>query len=258
MKAIIITALITFLLTGSIQAQKNLQDVVYLKNGSILRGKIIDSITDQKIKLLMADGSQLVFTINEIEKIAREKPVVAYDKRSGNLVPVRDTPPDKEFTEGYTARLEFGNGLTAGRVSPGIMRMKINFIHGYRINPYLAVAGGTGLNVYPGSDDPLLIPLYADLRVYALRKRTTPYFGLALGYFFKVFGDESSFRGTGLLCNPCLGVCTRTRGKKSVYIGLEYELKSEEWYTYYSYDYRQYTTETVYGQSIRFNFGFTF
>jgi hypothetical protein len=48
-------------------------DVVYLKNGSIIRGIIVEQIPDVSIKIKTADGSLFVFKMSEIEKITKEE-----------------------------------------------------------------------------------------------------------------------------------------------------------------------------------------
>ncbi len=49
--------LVTVLVTAQ---QKNLIDVVYLKNGSIIRGIIIEQIPNTTIKLKTSDGMKLL------------------------------------------------------------------------------------------------------------------------------------------------------------------------------------------------------
>jgi len=53
-------------------AQQNYQDVVYLKNGSIIRGVIIEQIPNKSIKIETADKSVFVYLIDEIEKLTKE------------------------------------------------------------------------------------------------------------------------------------------------------------------------------------------
>lgn len=53
-------------------AQSNLIDVVYLKNGSIIRGIIIEQVPGHAVKLQTADGSLFVFESSEITKMTRE------------------------------------------------------------------------------------------------------------------------------------------------------------------------------------------
>lgn len=69
--ALLLFALITTLSFG----QSNYQDVVYLKNGSIIRGVIIEQVPNKSIKIETADRSVFVYQIDEIEKIAKEEKV---------------------------------------------------------------------------------------------------------------------------------------------------------------------------------------
>jgi len=60
------------LLIVSAVAQEHLQDVVYLKNGSIIRGMIIELIPNKSIKIKMVDNSLFVFQMDEIERLTKE------------------------------------------------------------------------------------------------------------------------------------------------------------------------------------------
>ena len=44
-------------------------DVVYLKNGSIIRGMVVETIPNETIKIRTADGSIFVYSLDEVEKI---------------------------------------------------------------------------------------------------------------------------------------------------------------------------------------------
>lgn len=49
--------------------QSEYNDVVYLKNGSVIYGKIIERVPDEGLTIMTADGSKFVFTTTEIEKM---------------------------------------------------------------------------------------------------------------------------------------------------------------------------------------------
>lgn len=53
-------------------AQGKQQDIVYLKNGSIIRGTIIELIPNKTVKITTSDNSLFVFQMDEIEKISKE------------------------------------------------------------------------------------------------------------------------------------------------------------------------------------------
>jgi hypothetical protein len=60
-------------LPSVIIAQNNWQDVVYLKNGSIIRGMIVEQIPNVSLKIQTTDRSIFVFNFNEIAKITKEE-----------------------------------------------------------------------------------------------------------------------------------------------------------------------------------------
>ncbi len=49
------------------------KDVVYLKNGSIIKGEILQVVPNEKIKLKTADGSIFVFKMEEVLKVDKEE-----------------------------------------------------------------------------------------------------------------------------------------------------------------------------------------
>ena len=51
---------------------KTLQDVIYLKNGSIIRGTIIEQVPNVSIKIQTKDGNVFVYKMEEVEKMTKE------------------------------------------------------------------------------------------------------------------------------------------------------------------------------------------
>ena len=51
------------------------QDVVYLKNGGIIRGMIIEQVPNVTLKIQTRDGSVFVYKFEEISKITKEKSI---------------------------------------------------------------------------------------------------------------------------------------------------------------------------------------
>ena len=60
-------------------------DVVYLKNGSVVRGTIVEQVPNESIKIETADGSVFVFKMSEVEKIVREP--ASSSRGTGRAVP---------------------------------------------------------------------------------------------------------------------------------------------------------------------------
>ena len=80
-----IFVLIAILFAGlSMYAQNNTQDVVYLKNGGILKGVIIEQVPGVSLKIQTADGSVFVYPIEEVEKMAKETPTVQSQQQTNS------------------------------------------------------------------------------------------------------------------------------------------------------------------------------
>ena len=72
MKKILSLVALMLLFTGFAMAQRNMQDVVYLKNGGIIRGLIIEQMPGVSLKIQTSDGSVFVYKMEEIEKMTKE------------------------------------------------------------------------------------------------------------------------------------------------------------------------------------------
>jgi len=82
-------------------AQDQVQDAVYLKNGSIIRGEITEVIPSKEVRIQTNDGSLFVYDINEVESVqmkeadtaitqqeeslSEEKPIDERNKWTGNV-----------------------------------------------------------------------------------------------------------------------------------------------------------------------------
>lgn len=76
-----LTLLLFAIITTFSFAQGNYQEVVYLKNGSIIRGVIIEQVPNKIIKIQTADKSVYVYRMDEIEKITKE---IIGNEKNGN------------------------------------------------------------------------------------------------------------------------------------------------------------------------------
>ena len=53
-------------------AQSNMREVVYLKNGSVIKGVILEQVPNESIKVQTADGSVFVYPMADVERITKE------------------------------------------------------------------------------------------------------------------------------------------------------------------------------------------
>lgn len=104
--------------------QNNYQDVVYLKDGSIIRGIIIEQVPNKSIKIETADKSVFVYRMDEIEKMTKEQ--IQLEKPDSN--------DDSERRKGYigltiAASIPVGDFASelSGNANTGVHLNLVNF-----------------------------------------------------------------------------------------------------------------------------------
>ena len=78
---ILLTCLTAFVVTSPAFAQQ-MEDVVHLKNGGLVRGTIIEQIPGESLKIQTRDGNVFVYTMDEIAKMSKE-PVMEMGRQIG-------------------------------------------------------------------------------------------------------------------------------------------------------------------------------
>ena len=220
---------------GVVSAQ-NYQEVVYLKNGSVVRGVIIEQIPNQRLKIQTSDGNIFVYTFSEVEKITKERMAVAagqsytndytYQEKVTKEPRVKSSSNDAFLpTPCYKGFFDFGYTVGVGEDGEG--RVTMSTTHGAQINPHFFMGVGLGFNYFHLSEC-WNLPIYADFRANFLKGKITPFIDFRIGYSV---GDAS-----GLYFSPSLG-CNFGFGNKSGFsISLGYEYQKADFYYYY-YDY---------------------
>lgn len=228
-------------------AQESYQEVVYLKNGSIIRGMIIEQIPNKTIKIQTADRSVFVYQMDEVEKITKELNQAQIPARK-----VKD-----RSSRGYMLLVENSAGFGTGTY--GMNMEKISVINGYRFNPYISLGGGTGLRF--GSNDyfdNVYLPLFADFRVNFINRKVTPYASANLGLAFNLSDEEDD--EPQAFFNPTIGVKFNFTKRMGLSLGIGLDLQTISYHEYYSYnnynDYYDFSYDV--SETICFNIGFTF
>lgn len=67
----LVTFVMVFAMATTVSAQQ-MEDVVYLDNGGIVRGTILEQIPDKSLKIKRRDGKEFKYRIHEIVRISRE------------------------------------------------------------------------------------------------------------------------------------------------------------------------------------------
>lgn len=238
-----IALLILIFITISSIAQTNYQDVVYLKNGSIIRGIIIEQIINKSIKIETADKNVFVFTLDEIEKITKEQVKTNEEKSQSN----------SGDNKGNITTIDFGYQIGVGQY--GIDRLRLNITNAYQFNSYFSLGGGIGLRYY--SDyEASLVPIFLNLKTNLTEANVKPYIQVLAGYSFDASND---WNGVGLLINPELGLSFKTGKKTNINLGVGYEMQQMDFVsvTYYR-GWPSYTVTKENSGAISINLGVTF
>ena len=168
--------LILFMAIGAVASfGQDKMDVVYLKDGRVIRGSIIKPLDASGVQIMTTESDVYTFTADEVSRVAREE--ISHDNIK-NKVFVHDG-------EGFTNITYLGYGFGIGTV--GDERavdndedyFAIHTINGYHLTRSLSLGVGVGVEWY---GDYELVPLYADLRVYPSLTEWAPFFYGNLGY----------------------------------------------------------------------------
>lgn len=252
-------------IAAAVQAQ-NYQDVVYLKNGSIVRGVIVEQQPNVLLKVKTGDGSLFVFQMAEVEKMTKEEIV---DRRYRNSDAfLYDSRPYKKRTytddmHGYCGFVEVGTIVNFRASGIIIARggFSVSTSHGYRFNPHLFFGGGLALD-YHSAGARLFIPVFVDFRTDFLDRNISPVFDVKVGY--SLGSKTSETVNPGVYFNPSFGVRFGLNHRASLAVMLGYNMQQqvygEEYYEYYSNESYHYHYGNYYllrhGLSLRIGVGF--
>lgn len=157
---------IAMMLIASIGAfSQDFREVVYLKNGNVVKGDIIEFQPDKSLKIETVDGGVISFDYIEVDKIVRSNDAEATDSANSEF---------KKHYRGFVS----AEG-TVGKVSG----VKLTTTHGWQLNKKLFLGLGTG--IFKGTENygaHTSFPLFANFRVDFLDKRFSPFADLRTGY----------------------------------------------------------------------------
>lgn len=232
-------------------AQENMEDVVYLKNGSVIRGVIIEQVPNVSLKIQTADRNVFVFRIEEVEKITKEvKPGKSRQQKSDEEVRGFDNADIKQSGYSLIAELVMAVGYDdfAEKASFGVQ-----VINGYQVNPNFNVGLGVGLNQHFAGT--AYTPVFVDLRVNFLRKRVTPFVDLAGGWAFGLVPDKDE---GGLYANPAFGVKFFVSPKTAMQLSLGFRYQETTLWDHYSNNYYGWNGKPPNLNAVNLKFGVTF
>ncbi len=208
MRTILLTTFLA-LICFTAFSQKNMDDVVYLKNGSKVKGTIIQLYPDSIVQIKQLDGSMWFFLMKDISLIAKED----------NIKPRHLITDGKGFQLGVEAGFLIGTGGVEKNSPFGI-----HAIGSYRIIPNFAAGLGAGLEFLNHT----LLPIYIDMRYYMNKKFYSPYLFVQGGVILPLDKEYNIEWNTtykakpGYMINPGIGILFPMNEKTALSISFSY------------------------------------
>ena len=214
--------LITFLLTGFTQpifSQELQEDVVYMNNGSFLRGKIVEMHPGQSLRLVYGGKDTISINMSDVKLIRKE-----------------DVPemPNVKFengvkTWGYTCIFElgYGQGLLEGfewkkDTAESQYAITLSVFNGIILSPYIYLGIGTGIELWRLKK---FIPIYLDFRSNLFKSANTPFLYVNAGYSPGWDGAEKRPDFGGAMAGIGAGAKIRLSKKQLITLSLGYRFQ---------------------------------
>jgi hypothetical protein len=170
--------LTTILLCSNLVAQTGkTEDVVYLKNESVMRGKITER-TSERVKIQTIDGNIYVFSMTEVEKITSEKRFGSFQYKN----------------KGFAHFTELGPLIAGKTTIEGVTTAAFSFqtVNGYKFSKPAFLGVGIGADLYATQT---IIPVFGSFRGdFSTGGAVIPFYFADAGYGINI--TQNSNNGT--------------------------------------------------------------
>ncbi len=234
MKSKLTVFLLVFLCSFAAWSQTKTEDVVYLKNGSIIRGNIVEQKIGESLKIELLGGSVFVFQQTEIDSIKKEAALNQKNYRNKQNYTIRE----KGFRNMTEMSLICGFGTNDNNYygyNPNDYGFSLQTVNGYKWSRWIYTGAGIGIDRFITYKQ-TFAPFYFRASSEFLKKRITPYAFADIGYAHMLqsrgYDDftQNKNRG-GLYFASGGGVRFYTRSHTSVSLSVSYRRyhSSSEW-----------------------------
>ncbi len=207
-KKIFLFGLFIFSAIAMMAQEKQSAKVVYLKDGSYIRGTVLQDWDDGSLQLQLFDGSEIFLHNDLISHVKKETGRTNYlqsgfnQSSKGMYYGVH-----MNFYGANKARMEWNP--VARRYGAGAQ-----VVAGYRFNRFIGVGLGVGFDGYGD----YFVPVSFEVRGFPLKKRFSPIYACQVGYGIPAGGEPDPNeqyvdieREGGLMVYPSLGMRFETR-----------------------------------------------
>ncbi len=198
----------------AVNTKKPMEDVVYLKNGAIIRGIIIEQVPNKTLEIKSNDNNYLIFNMNEVLKITKENKFAdpTEYKKKGFL-----TINELGFGFGINTINTYHGSVDIAKQNPIIGLRSIN---GYQLNEHFSFGLGIGFEaILDGTKKGALMPLVIDTRINFWKGKFSPVLDLNGGYSV---GFQYS---SGIAANPSIGMKLYLTNKIAYLFNIGYKVQ---------------------------------
>ncbi len=219
-------------------AQQATYDVVYLRDGSVLRGNILRFDPNKEIEIQLMNGTVLVYPGRKVEEIAQvpylsEEQPTADSSAVDTVVKITaktnaSVPPSVINNVKHLPSIALEEGLwlmvSAGHFTPNNpdFGVFVDGLVGYRPHPCVMMGVNVGVALRGDFDNFHFGPI---VRANLMKKPFTPYVEFAVGYGYVRYNGyrypEHTENG-GLFLRPSVGVQLSSRRKTHFFIALDW------------------------------------
>jgi hypothetical protein len=231
------------------QTTSTLEDVVYLKNGGVMRGTIVEQIPNKSLKIQTVDRNIFVYKFDEIERISKENIPIETPKNSQTINNYKShgfiNISEILYCQGFGLITYDGTQTYGNNTSHSFGFRTVN---GIQINNHLSIGIGVGIDKY---DIDTHIPITIDVRYSFINGKLSPTFNSNFGYSF---GLDNAISGVEI--NPSIGIRSYISQKNAYFFNIGYKWSIQQ----YVPDSYQYTNESysLYSGYISISTGFSF
>ena len=158
------------------------EDVIYLKNGSIIRGEIIHQEVRGTIKIQLREGTEMTFNTSEVEKITREPAKFSNIKVKLHKRYLPIIYRERKLYQMISFGLAINETQNSANATP-----VLHYRTMYHLNRWINAGLGTGIDPYEGG---LIIPVYGEIHGEPFRRQISPYYFAKGGYGIGANGSD--------------------------------------------------------------------
>lgn len=222
MKNLLLCLFLLLIGTGNVSAQDNdtaqTVSVVYFKDGSVMRGTVLEQIPDEYVKIRITGGSVLTVQMSEVERIKSDASLYTFHPDGSNS-------KTRGFYHGFNVQGTFGNPNNGEFDRRLLLGAGVQYSAGKQFNRCLSLGGGVGLEMY----NRVFADIFVQVRGFLPLGKVTPVLAADAGYGAPVLLQNAGNRNAqirgGWSLRPSIGLRIATRGRADLLVDAGYQLQ---------------------------------